>query len=58
LPYRPWILIYTENFETRKEAMRREKFFKSGQGREEVKGIIKKFEDTGMGWYPHEVEND
>jgi putative endonuclease len=31
--YRPWRLIYTETFQTKKEAMSREKFFKSGTGR-------------------------
>jgi putative endonuclease len=31
--HRPWQLIYHENFETRSEAMKPEKFLKSGQGR-------------------------
>jgi len=31
---RPWNLVYLENFSTRGEAMQREKFLKSGQGRE------------------------
>ncbi|MFA6099680.1 MAG: GIY-YIG nuclease family protein [Patescibacteria group bacterium] len=30
---RPWKLMHTEEFETRSEAMAREKFLKSGQGR-------------------------
>ena len=30
----PWSLVYQEEFSTRKEAMHREKFLKSGQGRE------------------------
>ena len=29
----PWILIYSESFETKDEAIRREKFLKSGIGR-------------------------
>jgi putative endonuclease len=29
----PWILIYNETFETRSEALIREKFLKSGTGR-------------------------
>jgi putative endonuclease len=33
---RPWEMIYFEQFETRSEAMRRERFLKSGQGREEL----------------------
>ncbi len=30
----PWVLVFHEPFETRSEAMKREKFYKSGQGRE------------------------
>lgn len=30
---KPWKLIYTENFTTKNEALKREKFLKSGQGR-------------------------
>ncbi len=33
-PYRPWMLLHAEQFSTRSEAMRRERFLKSGQGRE------------------------
>ena len=29
----PWVLVYSEQFETRSEAMRRERWLKSGQGR-------------------------
>jgi len=29
----PWEFVYQENFDTRAEAMKREKFLKSGQGR-------------------------
>ena len=32
--YRPWQVIYVEFFNTKKEAMNREKFLKSGKGRE------------------------
>lgn len=35
--YRPWKLVYHEQFETRREAILREKFFKSGQGRQWLK---------------------
>ena len=31
--YRPWEVVYTENYESRSEAMRREKALKGGQGR-------------------------
>jgi len=33
----PWKLIYSEKFATRSEAMKREKFLKSGKGREWIK---------------------
>ena len=33
----PWELIYSEEFSTRSEAMIREKFYKSGKGREYIK---------------------
>ncbi len=32
----PWILIHKEEFETRSEAVCRERFFKIGRGREEL----------------------
>ncbi len=33
----PWKLIHSEEYPTRREAMRREKYLKSGQGREWVR---------------------
>ncbi len=36
----PWKMVYDEEFNTRSEAMRRERFLKSGQGREELKRIL------------------
>jgi putative endonuclease len=38
--YRPWELVYFETFPTRSEAMRREKFFKTGRGREFLNEVI------------------
>jgi len=38
----PWELIYKEEYSTRSEAMRREKFLKSGQGREWLKKLFEK----------------
>ena len=35
-----WRLIHSEQHATRSEAMKREKFFKSGQGREWIKDYI------------------
>ena len=37
----PWELIYSEEYSTRSEAMLREKFLKTGKGRDFLKGIIK-----------------
>jgi putative endonuclease len=37
----PWILVYTESYSTRSEAMKREKYLKTGVGREFLKGKIK-----------------
>jgi len=37
--YRPWKLIYSEEFQTKSEAMKKEKYFKSGAGRELIKSI-------------------
>jgi putative endonuclease len=35
--YTPWVLVYFEEFETRSEALKREKYFKTGAGRDFVK---------------------
>ena len=40
--YVPWNLIYSEEFETRSEAMRREKKLKSQKGREFIRKVILK----------------
>jgi len=34
--YRPWEILFTEDFESKSEAMKREKQLKSGKGREFV----------------------
>jgi len=36
----PWELIYSEEYETRAQAMKREKWFKTGRGREFIKNNI------------------
>ncbi len=38
-PYRPFALIYKETFATRAEARKREKYFKSGVGKEFLRSI-------------------
>ncbi len=40
--YAPWILIYQEEFKTRAEARKKEKYLKSGNGREFLKTVISK----------------
>jgi putative endonuclease len=39
-PYAPFILIYSEAFETRIEARKREIYLKSGIGKEYLKNLI------------------
>jgi len=36
----PWQMVYHEGFNTRPEAVRRKRFLKTGQGREELKRIL------------------
>ena len=38
--FRPWRIVYTEEFETKKEAMNREKQLKTGAGRKFVWDLI------------------
>ena len=38
--YRPWEVLFTEVYDTKAEAMKSEKFYKSGQGRESIKKRI------------------
>ena len=37
---KPWTLVYKEQYATRSEAIKREKFLKSGQGRKWLDGIL------------------
>ena len=38
----PWGIVYFEKYETRNEVLKREKFLKSGKGRESIKARIAK----------------
>ena len=38
--FRPWIVIHIEIFKSKSEAMAKEKWFKSGVGRESIKKIL------------------
>ena len=42
LKFRPWAVAYTETFETKSEAMKRERELKSAQGRKFVWALIRK----------------
>ena len=41
--YVPWEIVYKEEYESREEARKREKYLKSGNGREYLKVIINKW---------------
>ena len=38
--YRPWTIVYTEPYKSRSAAIKRERYLKTGIGREEVKRIL------------------
>jgi len=38
--HKPWKLVYQESYSTRSEAVRRERYLKSGQGRAELDRIL------------------
>jgi putative endonuclease len=40
IKFRPWEIVHTEVFETKVEAMRREKELKGGQGRQWIRQIL------------------
>ena len=40
IKYRPWKVVYVEFFSSKLEAMKREKFLKSGKGREFIRKIV------------------
>ena len=42
IKFRPWKVIHVEFFTTKSEALKREKLFKTGKGRELIKEIISK----------------
>ena len=39
-PYMPFEIVYFEEFETEKESIEREKFFKTSRGREFIRKIL------------------
>lgn len=43
--YKPWSLVYTEEFESKEDAFSREKFYKSSAGRDKMKVIIELYKN-------------
>jgi len=41
LRYRPWVMIESIPFECKKQAMDKEKYFKTGAGREEIQKLLR-----------------
>jgi putative endonuclease len=41
LKYRPWTLLFKEEFHSKAEALKRERELKSGRGRENIRSLIK-----------------
>jgi putative endonuclease len=41
--FRPWVLIYAEEYPTKSEAIKREKYFKTGVGRDKIKSLIENY---------------
>lgn len=41
IKYRPWVIAYTEEYQTKTEAIKRENYLKSTQGRKFAWNIIK-----------------
>tara|TARA_R110002049_G_scaffold187188_4_gene355455 strand:+ start:5278 stop:5556 length:279 start_codon:yes stop_codon:yes gene_type:complete len=40
IKYRPWMVVYVEFYHSKPEAMKREKYLKSGKGREWLKSTL------------------
>ena len=41
--YRPWKIIYLEEYGSKSEALQREKYFKTGVGREKIQQILNEY---------------
>jgi putative endonuclease len=48
IKFRPWIVFYTETYQSKAEAMRREKQLKSSKGRSFIRNLIR--EKRGIGF--------
>ena len=47
--FRPWMVIHVEFYETKQEAVKIEKFYKTGEGRRKIAEILEKYVE---GSYP------
>jgi putative endonuclease len=56
--YRPWTVIHTEVFAKKDQAMAREKFYKSGIGRQLIKTIVSNYLAEDQVRYPPSAEKD
>ena len=54
-PYRPFVLVYRESYSSRKEARQREKYLKSGSGKEWLKKIL--FSPEWRNWQTRTTQN-
>ena len=45
--YRPWVLIHVEQYASRSEAIKRERFLKTGVGRVFVREMVEKYLNKG-----------
>jgi putative endonuclease len=45
----PWVLIYQEELGTMAEALRRERIFKSGKGRDELQRLLQRESGSELG---------
>jgi putative endonuclease len=50
ISFRPWKLVHKEEFETKEKAMLREKYLKSGKGREWIHSVL--IAELRKGSYP------
>jgi len=41
--YKPWVLIHSESFDSRSEAMKREKWYKTSPGRKKIADILNQY---------------
>jgi putative endonuclease len=48
IKYRPWVVIHQEIYNTRAEAMKREKFLKTWEGRIWVKAVLDSFLNNNL----------